>query len=101
MKDIDQAIKLDPKKLDYYTDRALYLSENKQYKKALEDCNKVLKEDGNNVMAYYSRGLAYDGLGKYAEAVADFSKVLTVYPNDREVNLLLRKSLSKMHQEKN
>lgn len=101
LEDINQAIKLTPKKLDYYTDRALYLSEKKLFKKALEDCNHVLKEDSNNVMAYYSRGLAYDGLNKHAEAVADFSKVLTVYPNDREVNLLLRKSLSKMHQEKN
>ena len=42
----------------------------------MADFTTVLKLDANNVNAYFNRGSAYDSLGQYEKAVADYTHAL-------------------------
>ncbi|MDR2033066.1 MAG: tetratricopeptide repeat protein, partial [Helicobacteraceae bacterium] len=42
----------------------------------------AIKEDPNNAVSYYSRGLTYDNLGDYRKAIADFTQAIKIDPND-------------------
>lgn len=48
---------------------------------ALADYNAVLTRDPNNWRAYFDRGEALVDLGRYSEAVNDFSEVIELQPN--------------------
>lgn len=43
---------------------------------AVADFTTVLKLDPTNVNAYFNRGSAYDSLGQYEKAVADYTRAL-------------------------
>lgn len=43
---------------------------------AVDDFTTVLKLDPTNVNAYFNRGSAYDSLGQYEKAVADYTHAL-------------------------
>lgn len=43
---------------------------------AVADFTTVLKLDPTNVNAYFNRGSAYDSLGQYEKAVADYTHAL-------------------------
>jgi tetratricopeptide (TPR) repeat protein len=47
------------------------------YKEALEDFTRVLKEDNDNERAYYFRGIALFALGDYSRAIDDLTLSLT------------------------
>ena len=50
---------------------------------AIKDFSSVLHLDPTNANAYFNRGSALDGLGKYDKAIVDYSKALEL---DRSVS---------------
>ncbi len=62
----------------------IYLDSN-QYKKVIEDCNKVLEILPNMAEALITRGTAYDKLGKIQKAMADYTNSLKACQNNAAV----------------
>ena len=52
-----------------------------KYEKAIDDCSKSIQLDPNYALAYYNRGVAYQGLEEYEKAKADYRKALTINPD--------------------
>ncbi|MEW6767841.1 MAG: tetratricopeptide repeat protein [Pseudomonadota bacterium] len=48
---------------------------------AVQDCTRWIIQEPNNSEAYYSRGLAYNLIGKINPAIADFSQAIILNPN--------------------
>ncbi len=65
---------------DYLQRGWLFLS-GKDPEKALNDFHKALEQDAENPDVYYAIALALKTLGKNAEAVEKFNKVLTLVGN--------------------
>lgn len=73
----------------------IYVKE-KKYQEALEEFNKALEEDPDNVTAQFNRGAALYNLGFYQEAVEAFKKVQEILPSDWEVYYCLGKAFIMM-----
>ena len=82
--DCNAAIQHDPDDLDAYRARGAVYVGCGQYESALEDLDWVLADDDDDV-AYYYRGRAWMGLGQPRQALADFTKSLTIHPLVAEV----------------
>lgn len=54
-----------------------------EYRKAIEDFTMVLKIDPLNANAYFNRGSAYDSLGDFDKAIADYTKALSLEAVDK------------------
>eukprot|EP01089_Gocevia_fonbrunei_P014348 TRINITY_DN3917_c0_g1_i1.p1 TRINITY_DN3917_c0_g1~~TRINITY_DN3917_c0_g1_i1.p1 ORF type:complete len:357 (+),score=92.87 TRINITY_DN3917_c0_g1_i1:46-1116(+) len=54
----------------------------KNYRKAIEECEKVLKSDEKNVKALFRRGQAKVALKDYLDGMADFKAVLAIESNN-------------------
>ena len=57
----------------------------------MADFTTVLKLDPNNVNAYFNRGSAYDSLGQYEKAVADYTHALDLDSSSTNPETLLGK----------
>lgn len=55
------------------------------YEEVKATCDEAIKLEGNNVKAYYRRGIAHMKLKNYDSAVDDLSKALKLEPGNREV----------------
>lgn len=51
---------------------------------AIDYFTQAIRLDPNNANTYHARGMAYDQLGRYAEAVADLSCAVSLYPDNAE-----------------
>ena len=81
--DMDEAIRLDPNFAPAYFSRGhlFYILGNNPA--ALEDFSKAIKLDPNDDSAYFNRGVAYYVVGgRFADAVADFTKIAESNPKD-------------------
>jgi tetratricopeptide (TPR) repeat protein len=79
---LEKAIGLDPNRLDARLDRGrLYLAA-RQFEKAEDDANFILKQDSKHAGAYQLLGAALIGEKKSDQALAAFSKVTELLPND-------------------
>ena len=54
----------------------------KDYKDAVDDADKALKLDPNNVRALYYRASAHNLIGEYGDAAQDATRGLTIAPSD-------------------
>ncbi|WP_027000938.1 tetratricopeptide repeat protein [Eisenibacter elegans] len=88
IEDIRKAISLSPNEEEYLTDWAYYALQAKNYDEALEACQRVLKQNPQNMSAYYLRGRVYDAQGKPQEALKAYTLVLQYYPDDQEIQEL-------------
>lgn len=52
------------------------------YNTVVEACTALLEVDPLNSNAYFTRAYAQNELGRYEEAILDYSKVLFIYPKD-------------------
>ena len=59
-------------------DKRNKLSKEKNYDKAIEVYNTVIKNNSKLQLAYYNRGITYLGLKKYNKALWDFNKVMAL-----------------------
>ncbi len=88
---LEKAIEVDPNRLDARLDRGrLYLAA-REFDKAEEEANFILREDSRDVDAYQLLGGALIGQKKPDGALAAFSRVTDLLPNDESnyVNMAL------------
>jgi tetratricopeptide (TPR) repeat protein len=52
-----------------------------EWDRAIEEYTAALREDPNNVIAYYGRGKAYRGKGDNDRAIADYTQAIRLDPN--------------------
>lgn len=67
-----------------YTWRADAYRDLKDYKRAIDDCNKTIELKPRYSEAYNNRGCAYYDLGQYEEAISDFSKAIECRKNNHK-----------------
>eukprot|EP00850_Spirogloea_muscicola_P004462 SM000019S05006 [mRNA] locus=s19:460014:464021:- [translate_table: standard] len=78
-----EAIRLDPKRSTYYSNRAMCQLNLNNFAEAEADCTAALKLDKKNVKAILRRATARDFLGYYDDAVEDFRQALIYEPTNR------------------
>jgi len=78
--DYDQALKLDPKAVSYYNDRAASgaTRATSSVHLRLQHSNTPRPE---NLSALINRGIAYRDKGTHDRAIADFNKIIQIDPN--------------------
>ncbi|MDP7600211.1 MAG: tetratricopeptide repeat protein, partial [Rhodospirillales bacterium] len=95
MKILTAAIKLDPKNLNFYVDRAQIAAAQKDYKRALNDLDKVLEEEPGYVDALVFRASAKRQLNQTDSAAVDIDQALAKNEDHLE-GLLERGMLRRM-----
>jgi len=83
MSDYNMAIKLKPKRAEYYYARGL-CSLTADSGQAINDFNKAIKLGMKDIKVYYSRGCSYYNKIDYKPAIQDFSKVINAKPDFAE-----------------
>jgi tetratricopeptide (TPR) repeat protein len=88
--DYTAAIKADPKASFAFLERGVLLATRKRaYDRAIEDFNKVLKLEPDNVDALIARGDAFSNLGDPGLAMVDLNRAVALAP-DRATPYLIR-----------
>ncbi len=75
MQDFDRALALNPKDSVVLTARGIVYRDHKDPKKAIDEFSRVIDVRGDTD-AYYERAQAYEAIGEYGKAIADFDKVI-------------------------
>ncbi|MBU6450141.1 MAG: caspase family protein [Cyanobacteria bacterium REEB67] len=76
LRELSQAIKLNPNRSDLYYWRSLSFSAIRQNGEALNDLNEAIRLDPESAVCYLNRGLIYSNEGKHEQAIADFDQAL-------------------------
>ena len=79
-KDLDQAIKINPKYATAYVNRANFWNVSGKPERALADSEQALRLDPKLPLAYYTRAGAALNLKQYDHAIADYSEALSLRP---------------------
>ncbi|CAN5425785.1 hypothetical protein BH11CYA1_BH11CYA1_09560 [soil metagenome] len=83
MADVNQVIKQNPDLIVAYETRgAIYLASGKQYKEAIADYSKVLKNFPNSVKSRMGRAEAYSATKQYKEAIKDYTIAIEKSPSE-------------------
>lgn len=80
--DMDKAIKIEPRMLAYYINRAVMRYHINDLRGSMTDYNYVVEQEPSNTLALYNRALLRMQVGEYNSAIDDFSKLLTIHPDD-------------------
>jgi tetratricopeptide (TPR) repeat protein len=75
--------------------------EKAEYKKALEDFKRAVKENPRYVLAYYNLGLTYKKIERYRDAKAAFNLLLKYAPNNADAHFTLGLIYLKMKDKEN
>lgn len=81
---LDKAIKLAPKKVNLYIDRAYARQRMSDSEGALEDYNTACKLNTKNPEVYFNRALLKGELEKHEDAVADLDQAIKLNENYKE-----------------
>ena len=80
--DYSQAIRLDPRRSLAFLDRGVLLAATaRAYSRAIDDFNRVLELEPDNVSALIARGGAYSQLGSQGLAIADLNRAIALQPS--------------------
>lgn len=79
MADLNRAVELDPQYEDAYFQRGMTRSDD--FQGQVFDFGKVLEINPNNVSAWANRASAYERLGEYDKALADYDRAIELQPN--------------------
>ena len=82
LEDMNMAVRLEPKRVDFYVNRALIRYYNDDLRGAMDDYDYVLMLDPVNTMTYYNRGLLRAQVGERNRAVEDFTQVIKRDPHN-------------------
>ena len=90
--DFSKVIELNPKAkeggpnlvLDSLDNRVVANLQLKKFAEAIQDANKVLEADPKRGLVLLNRGFAYEQLGQFDKAVADYDGTLKLMPNDAQ-----------------
>ncbi|KAJ2159780.1 Small glutamine-rich tetratricopeptide repeat-containing protein 2 [Coemansia sp. RSA 552] len=80
----------------YYGNRAAAYSQSGEHEKAVADATRALEIDSSYGKGYSRLGLAYFGLGKFAEAAEAYEKGLALDPNNKVMQASLESAKAKM-----
>ncbi len=80
--DLKALLKDDPKDVTLRLQLALFYYAEKKSQKAVEIFSGILADDPDNVRALRGRADSLLGIGKHAEAIADYEKALKLQPED-------------------
>lgn len=80
--DMNEALRLDPKEVSYYFNRARIKYHQDDLQGAMADYDYILKLDPDNTMTYYNRGLLRMQVGERNKAISDFTKVIKAEPDN-------------------
>ncbi len=80
--DMNEALRLDPKEVSYYFNRARIKYHQEDLRGAMEDYDYILQLDPGNTMTYYNRGLLRMQVGERNKAILDFSEVIQAEPDN-------------------
>lgn len=90
-----ECVNVDASQTTAYLNRALCHLKLENPSACIEDSSFVLSKEPENVKAMYRRALAYNALGRHAEAVGDLERLLVVEPK----NQMARDELTRTRQE--
>jgi tetratricopeptide (TPR) repeat protein len=82
LSDLNEAIRLDPKRAEFWVRRSSVWLAEKEYDKVLADANEALRLDPKNAWAYDNRGCAWYEKRELVKASADFNEAIRIDPND-------------------
>jgi len=80
--DVQTLLKLDPKNVAWRMQLAGYYIKDRRPSKALDIFSKILAEDENDFPARQARADTLLSVGKHAEAIADFERLVKQEPDD-------------------
>lgn len=80
--DMNEALRLDPKEVSYYFNRARIKYHQDDLQGAMADYDHILQLDPGNTMTYYNRGLLRMQVGERNKAISDFSAVIKAEPDN-------------------
>ena len=78
LRDLSQAIELDPNDALAYSNRGLTHHGLQQYEAALADYNRAIRLAPGYAPAYYNRGNTYHALQRYDDALIDYSRAIQI-----------------------
>jgi len=84
MRDYDAALEVDTSYAIAWTNRGIVYLGRKDWPKALEHANQAIKLAPDFAWGYKLRAFALEGMHKYAEAIADLNKILTLQIAEQE-----------------
>lgn len=99
LKDYSTAILINPDSNAYY-DRGILFLEIRYYQKAKADLNTAIRLNKDNPFLYFYRGASNLFLGKFEDAIEDFSEALKSDPQDYDALLGLSMTYLKMNDSK-
>ncbi|MBR5844447.1 MAG: tetratricopeptide repeat protein [Bacteroidaceae bacterium] len=82
LRDMDMAVRLEPKRAEYYINRALVKYYTDDLRGAMSDYDHAQLLDPSSVMVYYNRGLLRAQVGERNRAIDDFTEVLKREPHN-------------------
>lgn len=83
-KDIEHALKIEPRAARVYLIRAEYNNVLKKYKNVVSDCSRAIAYEPGLMGAYSLRGTAHAKLGELKAASKDFDRVLGSLPDSKQ-----------------
>ncbi len=95
LKDLDLALKQDPKLFEAMLDRAAVRIELGQFDQAIEDYDRLIKSGNDTDKVRYGRGLAKYYVGEYLEAEREFRNILKDNPDYSDAAIALGTTLHK------
>jgi tetratricopeptide (TPR) repeat protein len=81
----EQAYKSDPTNANFAMKYGKSAYEAGEYRKAMVPLATVIKQDPNNVEAYEIRALCCENMDDYIAAIADYKKIIEIYPSNVEI----------------
>jgi tetratricopeptide (TPR) repeat protein len=86
---LNQALRRYPNQDELYRQRAEWLEENGEYRRALTDANRAIELAGRHAESFILRSQIYQHLKQHAEAIADWGVVLELLePNGRRARAM-------------
>jgi tetratricopeptide (TPR) repeat protein len=83
--DLEELAKIVPNNSQLLSQLGLFYLAAKQPRKAVEKCKAALEKDPENFIALRTRADALLGIGKHAEAIADYEQAIKLRPRDESV----------------
>lgn len=86
----------DPRNLKARNNRSQMLLKLSRFQECLDDTIEVLKAEGSNVKALFRCALAYEGLGRWSDALPQYELILKQEPDHATAQLSKQKLLEKI-----
>jgi tetratricopeptide (TPR) repeat protein len=80
IEDLDEAIRLDPKRASAYQNRGAAFNGLGRHEQAVDDLSKAIELDPDNAGSFTNRGLALFALGRFDQSIGDLNTAVQLAP---------------------